>query len=215
MGWPTQPAGAGWVKGRGVTDSKRAYPRGRCPHTPASPLSGELGDLGRGGLLARDHMAQTGVESNQHRGGQQKTAQEAPGRRGHSTHNGGSQVRAGVGDVVHGVRLSLGGRECRSSSGPLGRLLLRYGDRGGWSWARCQGGRAKRAAKASAGWRDLFRSASPRKKSRLTRAEAALDSVPSGSQGEPPGEAGWGAGARGRAESPQGRTRPPLAARVA
>lgn len=80
MGRPAQPAGAGWVKGRGVTDSKRAYPRGRCPHTPTLPLSGEPGHLGRGGLLALDHMAQACVESNQHRGGQQKTAQEARGR---------------------------------------------------------------------------------------------------------------------------------------
>ena len=55
-----------------------------------------------------------------------------------------------------------------------------------------------RAAKAGAGWRDLFRSASSRKKSRLTRAEAALDSVPSGSQGEPPGASRVGSRPRRR-----------------
>lgn len=52
-------------EGSRVTDSKRAQPRGRCPHTPAVVSARQRGDLGRGGHLIRDQVVNPGVDSNE------------------------------------------------------------------------------------------------------------------------------------------------------
>ena len=81
MGRPAQSRRSGLGEWAAASPTAKGRIRGGvAPTPPPCPYRASRGHLGRGGLLALDHMAQACVESNQHRGGQQKTAQEARGR---------------------------------------------------------------------------------------------------------------------------------------